>query len=44
MCRVCTQVTPGEPQVVIGTDKAFTFDYVFDMPAQQVYLFVHFFF
>ena len=39
MCRVCTSVTPGEPQVVIGQDKAFTFDYVFDMNTgqQQVY-------
>jgi len=32
-------VTPGEPQVMIGMDKAFTFDYVFDMDTgqQQVY-------
>jgi hypothetical protein len=40
MCRVCTSVTPGEPQVTLGSDKAFTYDYVFDMNAQQddVYL------
>ena len=39
MCRICTSVTPGEPQVVIGQDKAFTFDYVFDTGTgqQQVY-------
>ncbi|XP_055550945.1 kinesin-like protein KIF21A isoform X7 [Wyeomyia smithii] len=36
MCRVCTQVTPGEPQVYLGSDKAFTFDYVFDTSATQV--------
>ncbi|XP_052868301.1 kinesin-like protein KIF21A [Anopheles cruzii] len=36
MCRVCTQVTPGEPQVFLGSDKAFTFDYVFDMTTTQV--------
>jgi kinesin family protein 4/21/27 len=35
MCRVCTNVTPGEPQVTLGSDKAFTYDYVFDMSAQQ---------
>lgn len=36
MCRICTFVTPGEPQVVLGTDKAFTFDYVFDTASDQV--------
>lgn len=35
LCRVCTTVTPGEPHVVLGTDKAFTFDYVFDVCSQQ---------
>lgn len=35
-CRICTFVTPGEPQVVLGTDKAFTFDYVFDTNSDQV--------
>lgn len=30
MCRVCTQVPPGEPQVFLGPDKAFTYDHVFD--------------
>lgn len=35
MCRICTQVTPGEPQVVLGVDKAFTFDYVYDTNSKQ---------
>ena len=35
MCQVCTQVTPGEPQVILGKDKAFTYDYVFDMDSLQ---------
>ncbi|XP_034946309.1 kinesin-like protein KIF21A isoform X2 [Chelonus insularis] len=35
MCRICTQVPPGEPQVFLGPDKAFTYDYVFDTDAQQ---------
>ncbi|KAJ8259637.1 hypothetical protein GJAV_G00171730 [Gymnothorax javanicus] len=34
-CHICTLVTPGEPQVVLGKDKAFTYDFVFDMDAQQ---------
>ncbi|XP_078276005.1 kinesin-like protein KIF21A isoform X2 [Rhinoraja longicauda] len=34
-CHICTSLIPGEPQVVIGKDKAFTFDYVFDMDTQQ---------
>lgn len=35
MCRICTQVTPNEPQIVLGTDKAFTYDYVFDVCSTQ---------
>lgn len=35
MCRICTQVTPNEPQIVLGTDKAFTYDYVFDVDSNQ---------
>nr|XP_023685976.1 kinesin-like protein KIF21A isoform X6 [Paramormyrops kingsleyae] len=34
-CHICTFVTPGEPQVILGKDKAFTYDYVFDMDTQQ---------
>ncbi|XP_055017002.1 kinesin-like protein KIF21B isoform X1 [Boleophthalmus pectinirostris] len=35
-CHVCTLVTPGEPQVLLGKDKAFTFDFVFDLDSEQV--------
>ncbi|CAK8681521.1 unnamed protein product [Clavelina lepadiformis] len=34
-CRICTYVTPGEPQVTLGKDKAFTYDYVYDTPTEQ---------
>uniref|UniRef100_A0A1A7WZR3 Kinesin family member 21A n=1 Tax=Iconisemion striatum TaxID=60296 RepID=A0A1A7WZR3_9TELE len=34
-CHICTYVMPGEPQVILGKDKAFTFDYMFDMDSQQ---------
>ncbi|XP_046715478.1 kinesin-like protein KIF21A isoform X2 [Silurus meridionalis] len=34
-CHICTFVTPGEPQVILGKDKAFTFDHVFDMDTDQ---------
>uniref|UniRef100_A0A8B9RN53 Kinesin family member 21B n=1 Tax=Astyanax mexicanus TaxID=7994 RepID=A0A8B9RN53_ASTMX len=38
-CHICTSVTPGEPQVLLGKDKAFTYDFVFDIDAhqQQIY-------
>ncbi|KMQ91046.1 kinesin-like protein kif21b protein, partial [Lasius niger] len=35
MCRICTQVPQGEPQVFLGPDKAFTYDYVFDTQSDQ---------
>lgn len=35
MCHVCTSVTPGEPQVTLGSDRAFTYNYVFDMEETQ---------
>ncbi|CAL4147587.1 unnamed protein product, partial [Meganyctiphanes norvegica] len=35
MCRVCTSVQPGDPQVWLGSDKGFTYDYVFDIGTQQ---------
>ena len=35
MCQVCTSVVPNEPQVVLGKDKSFTFDYVYDMSTVQ---------
>ncbi|XP_034441166.1 kinesin-like protein KIF21B isoform X5 [Hippoglossus hippoglossus] len=34
-CHVCTMVTPGEPQVLLGKDKAFTYDFVFDIESEQ---------
>ena len=39
MCQICTTVTPGEPQVVIGKDKAFTYDYVFDLNCGQEHIY-----
>ncbi|EDW12322.2 kinesin-like protein KIF21A isoform X1 [Drosophila mojavensis] len=35
MCRICTTVTPGEQQIVLGSDKAFTFDYVYNVDSNQ---------
>lgn len=35
MCQVCTNVTPGEPQVWLGKDTAFTFDHVFNIDSTQ---------
>lgn len=35
MCNICTRVTPNEPQIWLGHDKAFTFDHVFDCIANQ---------
>ncbi|XP_043932542.1 kinesin-like protein KIF21B isoform X2 [Protopterus annectens] len=34
-CHICTSVTPGEPQVLLGKDKAFTYDFVFDLDTGQ---------
>uniref|UniRef100_A0AAY5EW09 Kinesin-like protein KIF21B n=1 Tax=Electrophorus electricus TaxID=8005 RepID=A0AAY5EW09_ELEEL len=34
-CHICTSVTPGEPQVLLGKDKAFTYDFVFDIDTEQ---------
>ncbi|XP_008318497.1 kinesin-like protein KIF21B isoform X3 [Cynoglossus semilaevis] len=34
-CHVCTLVTPGEPQVLLGKDKAFTYDFMFDIDSEQ---------
>lgn len=39
MCNICTSVTPGEPQVWMGHDKAFTFDHVFDLDATQAQIY-----
>jgi len=35
-CSVCTNVTPNEPQIWLGKDKAFTFDHVFEPTATQL--------
>ncbi|KAM6906832.1 kinesin family member 4 [Xenentodon cancila] len=34
-CQCCLTFVPGEPQVVVGTEKAFTYDYVFEPTAEQ---------
>ncbi|CAG7818554.1 unnamed protein product, partial [Allacma fusca] len=34
-CQICTSVTPGTPQVWIGGNHAFTYDYCFDSDASQ---------
>ncbi|KAJ8348529.1 hypothetical protein SKAU_G00271180 [Synaphobranchus kaupii] len=34
-CQTCLTFVPGEPQVIVGNDKAFTYDYVFDPMAEQ---------
>uniref|UniRef100_A0A3Q4H498 Kinesin family member 21B n=1 Tax=Neolamprologus brichardi TaxID=32507 RepID=A0A3Q4H498_NEOBR len=38
-CHVCTLVTPGEPQVLLGKDKAFTYDFVFDVDSEQPHIY-----
>lgn len=40
-CNICTFVMPGEPQVVLGKDKAFTYDHVFDIDTQQETIYQH---
>ncbi|XP_062994479.1 chromosome-associated kinesin KIF4A [Elgaria multicarinata webbii] len=34
-CQMCLSFVPGEQQVVLGKDKPFTYDYVFDPSAEQ---------
>ena len=34
-CRVCTNFIPNEPQIVLGSDKAFTYDHVFALQSTQ---------
>ncbi|KAM6381176.1 chromosome-associated kinesin KIF4A isoform 1-T1 [Pluvialis apricaria] len=34
-CQMCLSFVPGEPQVVVGNDKSFTYDYVFDPSVEQ---------
>ncbi len=34
-CKVCVTKTPGEPQTWLGSNKAFTFDHVYDVDSTQ---------
>ncbi|XP_010570687.1 PREDICTED: chromosome-associated kinesin KIF4A isoform X3 [Haliaeetus leucocephalus] len=34
-CQMCLSFVSGEPQVVVGNDKSFTYDYVFDPSVEQ---------
>ncbi|CAO2640692.1 Chromosome-associated kinesin KIF4 [Lemmus lemmus] len=34
-CQMCLSFVPGEPQVVVGKDKSFTYDFVFDPSTEQ---------
>ncbi|XP_003471811.2 chromosome-associated kinesin KIF4A-like [Cavia porcellus] len=34
-CHMCLSFVPGEPQVLVGKDKCFTYDFVFDPSAEQ---------
>ena len=41
MCKICTHVTPNEPQIRLGNkdDKSFTFDAVYNVDSKQEYIF-----
>ncbi|XP_030649696.1 kinesin family member 4 isoform X2 [Chanos chanos] len=34
-CQCCLTFVPGEPQLIVGNDKSFTYDYVFDPVTEQ---------
>uniref|UniRef100_A0A8C5MNW6 Kinesin family member 4A n=1 Tax=Leptobrachium leishanense TaxID=445787 RepID=A0A8C5MNW6_9ANUR len=34
-CKTCLTFIPGEPQLIVGSEKAFTYDYVFDPVTEQ---------
>ncbi|KAM8952225.1 chromosome-associated kinesin KIF4A isoform 2-T2 [Pelodytes ibericus] len=34
-CKTCLKFVPGEPQVIVGTEKSFTYDFVFDPTTEQ---------
>ncbi|XP_070583532.1 chromosome-associated kinesin KIF4-like isoform X2 [Erythrolamprus reginae] len=34
-CQMCLSFVPGEPQVILGSNKCFTYDYVFDPSTEQ---------
>ncbi|XP_041359286.1 chromosome-associated kinesin KIF4A-like isoform X2 [Gigantopelta aegis] len=35
-CQLCVRFTPNEPQIVLGVDKAFTYDFVYSQIHSQV--------
>ena len=39
-CQMCVSFVRGEPQVVIGKEKAFTYDYVFGPTSSQEEVYV----
>ncbi|KAI8967144.1 hypothetical protein BDF20DRAFT_917810 [Mycotypha africana] len=38
-CTECITYIPNEPQILLGTDKSFTFDYVFHPTTEQLHLY-----
>jgi hypothetical protein len=38
-CNECLTIIPDSSQILIGTDKSFTFDYVFSSETEQEELF-----
>ena len=34
-CKTCVNKTPDEPQVWMGSNKAFTYDFVYDIESTQ---------
>ena len=35
-CQSCLTFAPGEPQIILGKNRAFTYDYVFKPTDQQI--------
>ncbi len=38
-CQICLQFVEGEPQVILGSDRAFTYDYVFGPDTSQDFVY-----
>ena len=38
-CQTCLSFVPGEPQIILGASKSFTYDFVFtpDTPQEDVF-------
>lgn len=34
-CKICITKTPGEPQTWLGSNKAYTYDYVYESDSAQ---------